>query len=525
MKRAFVFHPYLFAAYAILGIYSRNSLEVPVQWVVRPLIILLLISAVIFYILQIKSQDNQYAGLVTTLAVFWLFFGHFHRSLFEKSSFWNSLLGIFLALMIWTIPLFFIGSKWAWKRISNQNLITSFLNVTSVIVVLFPVYVAGDSWIKTDLLTRKMDDREPFISSTVLDSQSSQPDIYLIVLDAYGREDVLQDVYGFDNSIFVNGLRQKGFYVADQSTPNYPQTVLSLSSLLNMQYLDDFTQDFQDTSIRGPINNFVQQSGVRRMLQNAGYEFVAFPSASLSTQMRDADVFLDMTAGNLNEFEGLVLSSTIANLAIEALHLNVPVPGYNLHRQYILFSLDKLETIAKEASPKFVFVHIMAPHPPFVLDEAGKSVQPARPFNSGDASAFMGTDEEYREGYISEIQFLNKRIIDAVDAILSQSHQQPIIVIQGDHGPGNYFNLMEFDDTCLKERYSILNAYYFPDKNYELLYPTITPVNSFRIIFNQYFGEDLELLDDKNYYSGWFTPYVYTDISNQAQSCEISSPN
>ncbi|HKI53683.1 MAG TPA: sulfatase-like hydrolase/transferase, partial [Anaerolineales bacterium] len=312
---------------------------------------------------------------------------------------------------------------------------------------------------------------------------------------------------------------------ADQSTPNYHQTVLSLSSLLNMQYLDDFTKDFQNTSIRGPINNFVQQSSVRHLLQNAGYEFVAFPSASLSTQMRDADVFLDMTVGNLNEFEGLVLSSTVANLAIDAWHLNVPVPGYNLHRQYILFSLDKLETIAKEASPKFVFVHIMAPHPPFVLDEAGNSVQPDRPFNSGDASAFMGTDEEYMKGYISEMQYLNQRVTNAVDAILSQSQQPPIIIIQGDHGPGNYFNLMEFDNTCLKERYSILNAYYFPDKNYKALYPTITPVNSFRVIFNQYFGGDFELLDDKNYYAGWFTPYVYTDVSDQAQSCEIKLPN
>ena len=520
-----VFHPFLFAVYAILGVYSRNSLEVPVQWVVRPLIILLLVTAVIFYVLQIKSRDTQYAGLVTTLAVFWLFFGHFHRSLFEKSSFWNSLLGILLALMIWTIPLIFIGSKWAWKRISNHNLITSFLNITSVIVVLFPIYVAGDSWVKTNLLAGKVDNRQSFSSSTVLDLQSPQPDVYLIILDAYGREDFLRDVYGFDNSNFVNGLKQKGFYVADQSTPNYHQTVLSLSSLLNMQYLDDFTKDFQNTSIRGPINNFVQQSSVRHLLQNAGYEFVAFPSASLSTQMRDADVFLDMTVGNLNEFEGLVLSSTVANLAIDAWHLNVPVPGYNLHRQYILFSLDKLETIAKEASPKFVFVHIMAPHPPFVLDEAGNSVQPDRPFNSGDASAFMGTDEEYMKGYISEMQYLNQRITNAVDAILSQSQQPPIIIIQGDHGPGNYFNLMEFDNTCLKERYSILNAYYFPDKNYKALYPTITPVNSFRVIFNQYFGGDFELLDDKNYYAGWFTPYVYTDVSDQAQSCEIKLPN
>ena len=104
---------------------------------------------------------------------------------------------------------------------------------------------------------------------------------------------------------------------------------------------------------------------------------------------------------------------------------------------------------------------------------------------------------------------------------MEQSKQPPIIIIQGDHGPGNYFDLVNFDDTCLMERYSILNAYYFPDKNYEELYPAITPVNSFRVVFNQYFGGDLQLLEDKNYYAGWFSPYAYHDVSDQAQTCSL----
>lgn len=46
----------------------------------------------------------------------------------------------------------------------------------------------------------------------------------------------------------------------------------------------------------------------------------------------------------------------------------------------------------------------------------------------------------------------------------------------------------------------MLNAYYLPGANVsEILYPSITPVNTFWVIFNNYFGTNLDLLPDKNY--------------------------
>jgi len=149
----------------------------------------------------------------------------------------------------------------------------------------------------------------------------------------------------------------------------------------------------------------------------------------------------------------------------------------------------------------------------------GNPIQPARPFNTGDASGFMGTHEEYVSGYSSEVGYLNQRLIKVIDSILTRSDQPPIIIIQGDHGPGNYFNMIEASNTCLRERYSILNAYYFPDNDYTALYPTITPVNSFRVVFNQYFGTNLDLLEDKSFYATWLAPYVFSDVSDEIQSC------
>ena len=521
-ERSLVFHPFFFAIYAVLGVYSQNSIEVPAQWVIRPMLVLLLLVCVVYYIVQRKTQDSQYTGLVVTLSLFWFFFGHFHRALLENSPFWNTLPGVFLAVILWTAPLVFLGSKWAWNHIKNRRLVTSFLNLTSIFVVLFPAYLTAGSILQTVRQTRIYEAQRATHAPVTLTASQATPDIYLIILDAYGREDFLREVYGFDNHGFVAALERRDFYVADQSAANYPQTYLSISSLLNMQYLDAFARDLQTTSNRGPVINLLQQSDVRRSLQMAGYDFVALPSASLSTQIRDADVYVNMTVGDLNEFEGLLLSSTFANFAIDALQLNVPVPSYRLHRQYILYSLEQLEAMANATSPKFVFAHIMAPHPPFVLDEKGKPVQPDRPFNTGDASGFMGTPEEYIRGYTGEISYLNERMTQVIDSILANSKQPPIIIIQGDHGPGNYFNMIESDNTCLKERYSILNAYYFPDHDYAALYPGITPINSFRVVFNQYFGTNLELLEDKSYYATWLAPYVFSDVSDEIEFCEIA---
>jgi hypothetical protein len=70
-----------------------------------------------------------------------------------------------------------------------------------------------------------------------------------------------------------------------------------------------------------------------------------------------------------------------------------------------------------------------------------------------------------------------------------------------------------FETTCFHERYSILNAYYLPGAAPGSIYDSVSPVNTFRIVFNLYLGTDLELLPDRQYYSPVGAMFRFTDVT------------
>jgi hypothetical protein len=97
-----------------------------------------------------------------------------------------------------------------------------------------------------------------------------------------------------------------------------------------------------------------------------------------------------------------------------------------------------------------------------------------------------------------------------ISDIIDKSSVPPIIIIQGDHGPGVPVQSGDYN----ARRMQILNAYYFPEVDVPL-YAEITPVNSFRILFNYYFDQDLELRDDISFFSSYKEPAEFEIIENQ----------
>ena len=123
--------------------------------------------------------------------------------------------------------------------------------------------------------------------------------------------------------------------------------------------------------------------------------------------------------------------------------------------------------------------------------------------------------DEYKQRYKDQVIYLNKLIQDTINEILAQPGPSPLIIIQGDHGPGSELNWESIEDSKVDERLSILNAYYFPDQDYSNLYADISPVNTFRVILDQYLGTDLGLLEDRSYFSLMSKPYDFIDVTEE----------
>jgi len=373
-----------------------------------------------------------------------------------------------------------------WKLIS-QTWIVSASNIASVILVLFPAFTI----IRYEMINRPAKSLSAE-ASTGSQPAHSYPDIYYIILDAYERADVMQAVYGYDNSAFISALIGRGFYVAACSQSNYAYTQPSLASSLSFEYLDALS-----VTSNQQADPLFQENATRQFLAAHGYTVVAFETGFRWSQWEDADVYYPYrpAANLLNGFEALFLQTTLARIPLDIVQSNQDATYGVIPHDRVLYALDTLKDLPTTvAGPKFVFVHLVIPHPPFVFGPDGDLVTQG----AENATSI--------EGYRNSVTFINQEMLQVVDSLIAGSETPPVIVIQGDHGAPLYHSPFQ--------RMAILNAYYLPDHR-GILYPTISPVNTFRVILDSYFGQGYPLLDDVSWYSPTNREYDFTAIPNE----------
>jgi len=397
---------------------------------------------------------------------------------------------------------------------------TNYLNIVSIFLVTFPVIniVFHGSSLKTRTL--------PEIEAARVDLEGSgkYPNIYYIISDAYARGDVLEEFYQYDNSEFLKVLTQKGFFIANKSRSNYAQSILSLACSLNLIYLDDLAEQVgTDFGSRRPLTKIIRNNRVFHFLKQYGYVTIAFDASAWEpVQIKNADIFYTAPGLCLSAFDNALINTTPVPFLLRKLTgllRQQSITQYDFHRKKILYAFHKLGDICEQKGPIFVFVHILAPHQPFVFGEDGESVIPAKKYFDLWHTIDTGKNrDEYIQRYKRQLTFVNKKLVETIDKIISNSPEPPIIILQADHGPASMLDCENLNNTNLKERMSILNAYYLPGSGHKELYEEITPVNTFRIIFNHYFGTDLELLEDKCYFSAWTHTYRFIDVTDKINS-------
>lgn len=523
MKFKDAFHPYLFAIYAVIGIYQTNANDIPPVQIIRPVLVLTLSSVLINFLLNSYFKNIYRSALITSLLIFWgIFFGHVYRFASNFQQFRNIPEHRTVAVLMWTVAIGSFALPSVWRAFKNPALLTKALNIASASLLVIPAIILSLVVRETIVQKEIMEERQASQRIFFEPETADDPDIYYIILDGYGRQDVLTKYFDYDNSEFVEFLSDKGFYVADNSQSNYMMTHLSLSSSLNFEYLNDLEERFGNSANRGPYSYMIENNRLVDTLSTRGYQFVNIESAVMFMRFKEANIYLSPSETWLNELELLLLTTSAADAFIEEYFPEISLINYDTHRQTLEFQFDALAESTHIEGKKIVFTHILAPHPPFVFDADGNPINPDRPYFAGDANAFFGDDQEYAREYAGEIAYINKSLEKTITSIMEQSKTLPVIIIQSDHGSGLHTSFVNIEETCFDERFSILNAYYFPDGDYSGLTEDITPVNSFRVIMNKYFGSGLEMLENRYYYVTWLKPYQYVDVTGMTdKECSI----
>lgn len=502
-------HPLLFAAFPVLALLGTNIHEVAPGVALRSLLIslagalvILLVARLVFARRREPGADKWARAALATTGLLLLFFtyGHLYSLLKELGG-----IGVQLARHRYLLPAYALaggaGALLIWKT-KKAIRVTPALNLITLLVLVYPTYQITSAQLSNKVAGDRQAEGLVAAENLVLEAPQQPPDVYILILDSHTRSDALRQDFGLDNSAFIKELEELGFTIADCSRSNYVSTHSSLASSLNMAYVETLTQEItaqglnpEDVWLR------IRYSQVRAQLEGIGYKTFAFDSGYEWSRLKDADVYLSHTHAPyalqmLQPFEAMLVQSTVlliwsdSTYAAMPDYVETPFHGVNfaledfVNRQ--LFTLEQLPELASLPGPKFVFAHLIVPHIPFLFEPDGSIVTDPG-YYSGKLLEPIDHDYLVR-GYTNQVQFIDHRIIEVARQILANSKTPPIIIIQGDHG-------MENDN-----RLAILNAYYLPGGDgQETIYPSITPVNSFRVIFNTYFGGNYPLLTDVSY--------------------------
>jgi len=229
-------HPILFALFPILTAYTSLIFYVLPDELVFPVILNLSVCALLFGIWYAILRHVRRAAIVTSVSVLLIFTFDalaivVNRTLksmnIEGNDAFYVIPYILIAALIISV---FVKSK------NEFTLLTKFLNIISLVLVVGNVgYVIMHEVEIQSKLKEVREWQAKDLSSIKLVAQKDNPDIYYIILDAFGRTEVLDEVYNYDNGEFVKQLEQRGFTVAKNSRSNYQVTILSLPSALNIE--------------------------------------------------------------------------------------------------------------------------------------------------------------------------------------------------------------------------------------------------------------------------------------------------
>jgi hypothetical protein len=479
MKRFFLFIPGLLAIFPPLFLFfnNRDVISVPLYVFLSAVFC---VGTVVFFCLLVVMffiKDDQKAVILTSVAVIAIFYYGYFFEIIKMAQFGNFAVDRHRqAILIWSAVIFITGFL-VW-RLKNAYFLCKTAGI--FIIVLFTVFFISFAIDSTKVFSQKKEayplwDAERAFSLDYVNSFLGYvPDVYYIVPDAYENASILKNFFGYDNREFISYLEQKGFSVVENSESNYPSTLLSVPATLNMEYMDPSTLKSLSKNSLPARKIFFEESRTAMIFKSLGYKYVAIASDNTSFSGNKADIRFGPSI-----LFRLLIKPTIFD------------PFSQRFRNRVLGAFNSFDKASSLAGPKFVLAHIISPHDPYVFGPNGEKI--------GVHYIEEPHSEKEMKLYLNQVKFVNKELEKSIDAILKNSKRDPVIIIQSDHGfflPDSYG-----EENVRDARFKNLSAFFLPKKMNDL---PVSNINTFRFIFDRYFGTSFGLLEDKRNYTEIF---------------------
>ena len=481
-------HMFLFSLFPIMFFFQGNLHEIPFGDVIFPLFLSISITFLSWVILR-KFIGSQRSGLIISLIIMsFINLGNIRFFISDNptESLQSSVEGqilVSILLLVNVIGIIYFLKK---HRLDAKTSIANVVSMTMIGVLIFSI---------TSFSITTADDNSFANLSDIpvqISDVENKPNIYFIILDEYAGFIQLKNDFNFDNSNFSIELEKRDFFVGNESFSNYPNTSLSVPSIMNMIYLDFIPDKLgKDSKNIRVVEKMINENNVMKILQSNGYKITTLdgvvgriPNTYL------ADVTLCSSIFDINP-------DIRKNFAL----VYVPIVGL----QELVFSeviRNKLECSFSALidfnedpkNPDFVVAHLRFPHSPYIYDSFGNSVSIN---DRGDKNA-----------YLEQLKFANKKTLEIIDSIQERSSEN-IIIIVSDHGYRYYINYENPTVDDYIRGFNNLSTYYLPGEERN---ETIALVNIFPTIFNSYLEINYEILDDRQIWHTPEKPFDHNDV-------------
>jgi len=500
--------PFLIALSPVLFLYSLHLSEVRFSYLALPSLVALSFACALLSGILSFTKDLKISAVMSSFILSLFFLFKPVTTVINLNGFFYMTLSILVSLFLYYFMLKKIGI----------DIFGNFIFYFSIVLILMPII----NILSFHALNYSLAGEEPAAGSFGSNGGGLQTkaDIFHIMVDSYAASEALKNIYGYDNSDFINFLKEKNFYVAEQSFSNYSFTLPSYISIFNFGYLHDFNNNIGYSNYLS--QNLLWKNKVFKILKNFGYDITVFKSGDSLTDFPEWSVDEIIAPDGNIFYDENFCNALIDATPLEGLYSSFKIDKYAAKRSKILFNLSAYKQINEKNNPSYVLILIDSPHAPFLFDEEGK------PLNE---EIFSGSAQSYVSSYKKQIQFLNNKLKELINKLITKSKRPFVIFLQSDHGPDSYSTaiirkknpgasmaqkIIPDEKRYFQEKFSIINAFYFHDMDYEKLYPSISPVNTFRAFLSKYLKIKIDLLKDESYYM--YSPPDFKDISNILKS-------